>query len=155
VVASVERTPGGLGEMSGWKKRVRVAALTPPLSMVSVESLQASAEKIYRCTIQDGVQALDGKFIRGDLAKYSIALSNPIIVDTASGVMRDGKSPPRQWIIKQRATPEGFFIAIKYPEESGLINIKFTLMHQSTPVTFIYEENEGTILLTGTCDVIG
>jgi hypothetical protein len=101
------------------------------------------------------VQAFEGKFIRGgDLTKQSIALSNPIIVDTASGVIREGNLAPRQWIIKQRATPDAFFIVIMHPEEPGLANVKFTLIPEGThPITFIYDEF--SVLLTGTCVVIG
>ncbi len=122
-------------------------------AMLVATSGEASAQKIYRCLIEDGVYRDGGKFVRNDFMRSRAGNFSPIIVDTASGIMRLGNAKPAQWVIAQRATSGGFFIATMHAIP-GAANDRFTLLHQLTPIEFVYYY-ETSMVFSGTCDVMG
>ncbi len=130
---------------------LRMGMLASIILVAAVE--QASAEKIYRCFIKDGVYRDRGSFVRNDFVKNMAANLSPIIVDTASGMMRRGNANPTQWVIIQRGSPDTFFVATMHATP-GAANDRFTLLHQLTPIEFVYY-SETTMVFSGSCEVIG
>lgn len=130
------------------RHRVTIHAV---IILMSASTL-ASAQNLYRCTIQDGVYREAGKFVRNDLVLSEASNYSPIIVDTTSGVFRLGRLKPAQWIIVQRATPDTFFIATMH-STPGAANDRFTLLHQFAPIEFVYNF-ETSMVFTGTCEML-
>ena len=130
--------------------RIRVSIFATIILMSA--STLASAQSLYRCTIQDGVYFEAGKFVRNSLVSSRVSNYNPIIVDTVSGVFRRGNLAPQRWIIAQRATSDAFFKATMHAAP-GMANDRFTLKPQFTPITFVYYY-EDSMVFTGTCEVV-
>jgi hypothetical protein len=70
------------------------------------------AAGIYRCDVLDAMEPVGGKMVRNASTAETVKVFNPIIVDTATGLLRSGADQTRwQWKVKQQGSSSNDFIA--------------------------------------------
>lgn len=104
------------------------------------------AAGIYRCEVLDAMEPEGGKMVRSASTPQTIKFYNPIIVDTATGLLRFGADQSRwQWRVKQEGTASNDFIAA---HEWGTDAI--TLRVWRKPVQMLITDNHLTAVV-GIC----
>lgn len=114
-----------------------------------VVTTSSHAAELYRCEVTEAMEPVKGKLTSNASTDRTIKMYNPIIVDTATGVLRIGADQyPWYWKVKQQGNASMDFIAA---HAQGTDSI--TLRVWEKPVQMIITDGHLTIVV-GVCSVL-
>lgn len=125
--------------------------MTGPMSVLCglialLANTPSHAAGIYRCEVSDAMEPVGGKMVRNASTAQTIKFYNPIIVDTATGLLRFGADQSQwRWSVKQKGTGSRDFIGA---HEQGTDSI--TLRVWREPVEMLITDNHLTAVV-GVC----
>jgi hypothetical protein len=116
------------------------------IALALVATTSSHAAGLYRCEVLDAMEPEGGKMVRNASTAQTIKFYNPILVDTATGLLRFGADQHEwQWKVKQKGSTANDFIGA---HERGTDTI--TLRVWRKPVEMLITDDHLTVVV-GIC----